>query len=240
MVYTKRKVETEKDRFGGYASPYSSFAKTEEETSTENTYNPFASAYSWDTDTDNETETQTEIENVQTEISTETPSYEYESEYIEDIVTDNEPPEYLNPFKQSVFEMQAIERKKVAPKYKINTHGKILCTVYSAICLILVAFAIYNAVAISALASANTAKEAVLSSQKQVISMLESEYNYLGSDEGVSSRLREDEYFENFVEADDTNTVTIYLEAAEGAQTYSVPSNWFDNVCEFFSNLLNG
>lgn len=242
MVYTKRKVETDRDRFGGYASPYSQYSRTEEaeQSSFDNdensAYNPYASVYDWENESNSATST---LENeIDTPIETETPSYEYEREYVSN--NNIETNEEKNPFKTSSFERLDIERVKPRQKltYKFNTHGKILLTVYSAICMILVAFVIFNAVQISNIKAVNKSNAEIISAKQEVINVLEDEYEYLGSDEGVSNRLSNDNYFKNFVKQDDSNTVTIYLEDGESVPTYHAPSNWFDDICEFFSNLL--
>lgn len=228
MVYTKRKVETEQDRFGGYpysasnqsASyvPYETYNAVQQEIETPSTNfeSPFKTSYDSFT-------------------TTEEPSYEIEKEY-----TSAEVDEEVNPFKSKPFEMQNIQRRSVpAQKYKFNTHGKILMSVYCAICMVLIAFVIYNAFAISSLAQSNSSLEAVLSSKQQVAQVLQNEYDYLGSKKGVSSKLAEDQYFNKFDVATESNTVTISLGEFEEVPTCTVPSNWFDDVCEFLANLFN-
>ena len=237
MVYTKRQVETEKDRFGGYASPVSRYSLTEEDNDASydntSTYNPYASAYHFDTDTDVEDEVDTTTESNE-------PQFEYEREYVTNNNYKTYDDEEENPFQVRNFERLEIEKRQAKRvSYRFNTHGKILLTVYSAICIILVAFAIFNAVQIGKLATANSATSEIITAKQEVINVLEDEYNYLGSDEGVSSRLSTDNYFKNFVQADDNNTVTLYLGDFEEVPTYTAPSNWFDKVCEFFSGLLN-
>ena len=119
------------------------------------------------------------------------------------------------------------KRVKLTPRMKIA----ICC--YSIIVALLIGFAIYNAVAIGSASSALASSQIEVASQQEVINGLEEEYNYLGTNEIIKSKLSSD-----YVKLDGTNSVIIESPVLDEVETFDAPSNWFNSICEFLSSLF--
>lgn len=166
----------------------------------------------------------------------ETPEYEVQKNYSmysdEDVVQEDRRVTMAMP---SVIR-KSHEVQEVVPqaKLKLRARGKIAITVYSIILLTLIAFAIYNAVAINQMQALVAAKNQTYITQSVVINDLLEEYNNLGSDERI---LEEVEGV--FIEPTENHIVRVSLGSMEERPETSVESNWFEELCKFLSGLFN-
>lgn len=216
MIATKRKIETEKDRFGGFASRsfgndiYASTLIEEPAT----TYRP----------------TQTNDDEV----------FEIEKEY-----KLNSPSEFSPEPRPIQTIMPTVQKKteakvenKSRTRIKLNFRGKIMIGVYTAVVTLLLGLCIYNAFVIGSMKGVVSAKQETLNAQQTEVSGLELEFNSLAEESTIKAKLSEmsDKKFRSVTESD-----KVYVKASEKTEvpTYEGSSNFFDKVCEFFSNLFN-
>lgn len=250
MISTKRKIETEQDRYGGFST-----------NSTQNVSyfanNSFSSPYevndtSYDFNSESTTEdnffnfTQTEQEEDQDTTSYETPQfnidttpvYEVEKEYnVEELSPPNEGDEYciVKTFMPNVQRKEPVVAP--APKVKkqravLNARGKIFVSMYMLVATLLIAFCIYNAVAISSLTATINATQAEYNSIQNEVTLLESDYTKFNNS---MQNLIPD----NFTSINSTNTVSVAIQERPIYAEPEATTNAFDKICEFFSNLFS-
>lgn len=203
---TTYETRTRTDRYGGYSSFRTQVAEDEEE------YRP-SSIFD-----DNET-----------------PEFEVQKNY--SMTSDNDVIQEEN--KTTMAMPSVIKKERVKDeissqsKLKIRARGKIAITVYSIILLTLIAFAIYNAVAINQMQALVTSKNQLYIAESVVINELIQEYNNLGSDERIM-----DEVEGEFIEPTENHIVRVSLGSMEERSETVVESNWFEELCSFLSNLF--
>ena len=98
---------------------------------------------------------------------------------------------------------------------------------------LLVAFVIYNAVAIGNAKAQIAQVSQEVSAESQVINELESEYNYLGTDQTIKNSLGNE-----YVYATSTNKVYVDAPVLDEVVETKTPTNWFNGLCEFLSSLF--
>lgn len=128
--------------------------------------------------------------------------------------------------------VQTLDRKEESHKvFRLNARGKIAIAVFSIVFVVLVAFAIYNGIALSSLSTEVALKNQAVASQTVVINDLTREYNDLTVDvsDGISMGYRQP------VSSD---YVEIVVSKRAAKNTTQIESNWFDRLCEFLSNLF--
>lgn len=216
MIATKRKIETEKDRFGGFASRSFGndiYASTliEEPTAT---YRPV----------------QTQEEEI----------FEIEKEY-----KLSSPSEFVPQQKLTQTIMPTVHRRhetnseaKSKTGIKLNFRGKIMIAVYTTVVALLLGLCIYNAFVIGSMKGVVSAKQATLQTQQSELSNLEIEFNNLADESTIKAKLADmsDKNYRTVTESD-----KVYVKASEKTEvpTYEGSSNFFDKVCEFFSKLFS-
>jgi len=211
MIATKRKIETEEDRYGGFKRTYNNDLLT----------STIASPSVIEPD----------YQEVPQEV------FEVEKEY----KMDDDLERYVDSPKKSTV-MQTISRtdkiKKSETynkntKLKINAHGKLLLTVFSCIVCLLVGFSIYNAVVISKINGEVISKQVAVAELQSDINGIESQIENMSSESNINSKL--DNSFRKVTDND-----KVYLEESEKSEvpTYEKSTNFFDKICEFFSNIF--
>ena len=230
MVTQKRRIETDQDRFGGFSS-------------FNNNYSYFNSS----ADSTGTMEQQTFDENVyeqeEQEVYTpdyETTTYDGESEYaVTGMVNEDGENEYafVNTFMPNVERKETISsviqsnRKKVhKTKIKLNARGRIFACMYSVVAVLLVAFCIYNTVAISNIKNTLSQKEIEYSQQLNDVNLLQKDYEEVSFTSGASQS--------NYVAVNEGNTVKVKMEKRPRFASVDETTNWFDKVCNFISNLF--
>lgn len=216
MIVTKRKIETEQDRFGGFASSMNRdiYASS------------IVESPRYETDLDQNREVETIGEQL----------FEVEKEYKikNPVMVDDE----IQPIKTF---MPTLQKKSVTKQIsdekihvKLNVRGKIMLAVYSSIVLLLSVFCIYNAFVIGNMNQIVTQKESAYVQEQTEINALEQNLNNMTAETTIKARL--DKNFRSATEGD-----KIYVNAGEktAIPTYEEPSNFFDKLCVFFSELFN-
>ncbi len=230
MVIQKRKVETDQDRVGGFSTFNNNFSYFS------NQQNNTGTIHQQSVEDYTETEEQ---QDYSTEYESPTTVYEGESEYTANDMpnTDGESEyAFVKTFMPNVerrYETgvtENTERKIVQKtKVKLNARGKILACAYSIIAGLLVAFCIYNVVAISNIKTSLVGYEKEYSMMVKEVSVLQGNYDGLNNVNTSQS---------NFIPVSESNTVKVQLDKRPTFIDVNESTNWFDKLCNFFSNLF--
>ncbi len=130
---------------------------------------------------------------------------------------------------------RTLEKPQATSKIKLRARGKIAITVYSIILVALITFAIYNAVAIGSISGQIATQNQTYISALADINALQSEYNELGMDETIMDKA----YGNGFILSTENDIVRVSREEMESRESTDVESNWFEDLCEFLSNLFS-
>lgn len=137
-----------------------------------------------------------------------------------------------NPRKMDVLTIdKKIEQHPERPiKVRLNARGKIIVSVLAICICALMAFMIGNAVTISALNTTLAQKQAMVASQQAEVDALQEQYDYIVS------------------QGQETAAANGYSSSASGQEidsieelgrtTSQIETNWFDDLCNFLSNLF--
>lgn len=249
MISTKRKIETEQDRYGGFSTNSNPNVSYFANNSFSSPYEVNDTSYDFDneTSTDNDfftfNQTQTEEEQESTyetpqfNIDT-TPVYELEKEYkVEELSPPNEGDEFcivktfmpnVQRKEQPVVTTPTVKKQRAV----LNSRGKIFVSMYLLVATLLIAFCIYNAVAISSLSATISATQSEYNSIKNEVTLLESDYsNFNSSMENLVP--------DNFNSISSSNTVSVSIKERPVYVEAESTTNAFDKICEFLSNIFN-
>ena len=169
----------------------------------------------------------------------EEPLFEIEKEYNNfDIPSDERQRNLLPEFevlpeqeKQAVKIAEVEQEKDV----RLSLRGKILAVVGSMITVLLLTLVIYNAVVLGAKRSEVNMLTSQLEVSMQELASLESEYGEVQSEESVAKLLKNGG--SALRKATDADKIVIGVEEYP-VESVEVPSNWFDKICEFLSDLF--
>jgi|GEM_PF-5014273 len=214
MVTTETRTEQQPNYF---SSRYYSTPEKDEEESFTTTYQPTNSYYTYDTTTDTE------------------PAYEVEQEYTSSTDNAEEESEYrlVTPKFRSVYTHENALSEVKQEKQALSPRLKIVMSVASIIFVLLVAFVIYNAVSIGAINSQIASAQQEVVAQTQVINELEKEYTELGSADAIINGVGREFGFAN-----SDNTFFVEAPTLDEVNVITSPTNWFNEVCKFFSSLF--
>lgn len=130
---------------------------------------------------------------------------------------------------------EAVNLVKSQAKIRLDTRMKIVLSVFTIIVACLMFVSVFNFLQAKRIQSTFADKEIQINLLKQSISKSKDTYTLVTDDEYLKQWAES----ENFVEKDETNSAVIYLnEMYEESTIEDIPSNWFNDVCEFFSNLF--
>lgn len=133
-------------------------------------------------------------------------------------------------------EQQQVALTKSKQRLYLGGRMKIVISSFIIILLSLIVASAWNFVALGRINSSLCEKEITIGELQSSISSLYEEYNLLDSDENLKKLAEE----AGFVEVTDDNTKSINLsDMYKEVKVTEIPSNWFNNVCEFLSNLFN-
>ncbi len=217
MIATKRQIRTSQDRVGGFSTSLN-----------EDIY--ASSLIEQPTMTDYDLVPEVGKEKIGDKL------YEVEKEY------KVQTPETISEETNKNF-MPTVQRKSFAKvdnettsstKVKINTRGKILISVYSCIAAILIAFCIYNAFAISGLSKIVDNKQEIVATEQASVSQLEDQYEGLASEQNVRANLSSE-----FRQVTENDKVYVVSKSETEVPQYEEPTNFFNKICIFISNLFN-
>ena len=165
------------------------------------------------------------------------PAFSVESEYN----TNDNPSAEVNPYRVVTPSFITVNRQHetqaqnevIMKKQKLSPRLKIALTVTSLVFVLLVAFVIYNAIAIGNLNREIANATNALRQEEMVITSLENEYNGLGTAESIRQGLSD-----NYVYADESNTYYLSMPELDAPTQLEAPNNWFNSICEFFARLF--
>lgn len=134
-------------------------------------------------------------------------------------------------------EEPAVNLIKKRERIELQARMKIMITVFSVTVVALIFAIIWNFVSVGKMKSTFAGKQVEIAQLQSSISGLTTEYtNYrdLNSEE-VQDWIKEND----FVERSDDNSVEIELDYQDSTPVIEdIPSNWFNDLCDFFSNLF--
>lgn len=178
--------------------------------------------------------TYTNYSSTQTDEEEETaPSYEVEREYNMDQLPEDEV--IIPTFMPTLNSPQATKKETSDVKLRLNARGKIMASVFGVVFSLLVAFVIYNAVVIGQLSKTVEYLESEQLSRTAEISQLEKIYKHITSSESIATSAKN----AGLSYSPEYNDITINLGKRPEIQSAEVSTNWFDKICEFFSELFN-
>ena len=213
---------------------YTSTTDTEEETSssgynpssytepTQTTYNPYVSDNGYQDD------------------YSVTPNYEEQSSYNSDVRSvepERTEQRVISQMHTPVIkkEQEAVVLTKTKAKVYLQARMKIVIAMFITIVSALLFVSIFNFVNAGKINATLAEKQITINELKSSISGLKSEYNLM-SDDGVMKEIASNS---GFVESTDLNTTVLeYGEIYTEPEIEELPSNWFNDVCDFFSKLF--
>lgn len=137
--------------------------------------------------------------------------------------------------KEEVQEEEYVSLLKTRQKITLSPRLKIVISAFSVIMFSLVFLIIFNYASLGGLRATVADKQATVIELQASISELKETYNLLDNSEALKDRAENAGY----VEKDNTNTVYVSLGEFYTEETIEeLPSNWFNDVCEFFSRLF--
>lgn len=134
-------------------------------------------------------------------------------------------------------EYNTVSRTSTRTNAKLSAKEKIVIVSYIAVVLVLVLTISLTAVALSNVMGEVAALQAGVESQLGELEELNSEINNMYTDEEIKNIAGSQLGLEEATEAN-----TMYYEPLPMRPTanYDVPSNWFNNFCEWLSNIFGG
>ncbi len=162
-------------------------------------------------------------------------SYETKNDYQE---TESRQEDYVSSAYQIptiVHEEEAVSLTKTKQKIYLSTRLKLVATCFAIIMMSLAFVSVWNFVSANQIKAQIAAEQTEISAIESRISGLIEEYKLISDDGYMHQQAIEAGY------EDSSTGNTFYLQAdtaSETTTTYKLPSNWFNDVCEFFSNLF--
>lgn len=134
-------------------------------------------------------------------------------------------------------EYNTVPRTSTKTNAKLSAKEKIVIVSYIAVVLVLVLTISLTAVALSNVMGEVAALQAGVESQLAELKALNSEINNMYTDEEIKNIAGSQLGLE---EASEANTMYYEPLPMRPSANYDVPSNWFNNFCEWLSNIFGG
>jgi len=166
------------------------------------------------------------------EVEEQTPSYEVEREYNINALPEDEV--IIPTFMPTLKSPEPAVQETVDYKIKLNARGKIMASVFGVVVGFLIAFMIYNAVVISRLTTSLEYLEAEKVAQTAGVTQLETTYKEITSTNHLENRAEG----LGMSYSGQGNDIIITLPSRPEIKEPTKSTNWFNNLCEFFSNLF--
>ena len=134
-----------------------------------------------------------------------------------------------------IHEQDAVALTKTKQKIYLSTRLKLVVTCFAIIMASLAFVSVWNFVSANQIKTQILTNETEISAIESRISGLLDEYNLMSDDGYMHEQALEAGYEDSSAEN------TFYLQAdttSETTKNYKLSSNWFDDVCEFLSNLF--
>ena len=210
-----------------FNTDYSSTTTTETETESQSTYSPqtdYSSSSSYERDDYSSAQNFTEQQ-----------SYNSISS---NSFTESETKTISRQMNTPMIEKSApvVNLVKAKARVVLETRMKIVLSVFSVIVACLLFVSVFNFISASKIEASFLGKQQQINSLEQSILASEYSYNSVSSDDYVENWAEQNNYVNK---QDGVNSFTINIdEVYEEQFVEDVPSNWFNDVCEFFSKLF--
>lgn len=133
-------------------------------------------------------------------------------------------------------EEQAVVLTKTRQRIYLNARLKIMIAMFTAILCSLLFVSIFNFVNVGKINSSIADKQIEISELQSRINDLQAEYNSMSDDGYVKDKAT----IAGFVDSNSSNTTVLnYGDVYAESVIEELPSNWFNDVCDFFSNLFS-
>lgn len=232
MTETQTRVQTARDSQQDFFTDYKPLSPT-----TDRIASPEFKPYTFDASAPT---SEVDYYQAPTYTETQTPAFEVEKQYTFDTSTYEQAQHQTmaTPSIQRNTEIVAREEEakvqtKTMAKAKLNARGKIMITVYSIVVAIIVAFCIYNAVAINGLQSDISYKDGIVAYQTEVVANLQNTYDNLGAEDTIRNSAGE------FKSPSDADIVRVGGFELTERPAEATQSNWFEDVCEAIRKLFS-
>lgn len=137
--------------------------------------------------------------------------------------------------KQEEEKVETVSLLKNHEKVVLSPRMKVVISAFSVIMFALLFLIIFNYASLGGIRATANERRVTISMLQNDISALKGEYNKVGSDEALKLRAEE----AGFVAINDSNSAHVELGEFYTEETVeALPSNWFNDVCEFFGNLF--
>lgn len=210
-----------------FNTDYSSTTTTETETESQSTYSPqtdYSSNSTYERDDYSSSQNFTEQQ-----------SY---NPFTSNSFTETEQKTSVSQMNTPMIEKSApvVNLVKSRARVVLETRMKIVLSVFSVIVACLLFVSVFNFISASKIEASFLGKQQQINSLEQSILASESSYNLVSSEDYVENWADNNDYVEK---QEGVNSFTINIdEIYEEEVIQEVPSNWFNNVCEFFSKLF--
>lgn len=132
-------------------------------------------------------------------------------------------------------EQEAVVLTKTKAKIYLQARMKIVIAMFITIVSALLFVSIFNFVNAAKINASLAEKQITINALQESISHMKGEYNTM-TDDGY---MKQEASNSGFVESTDSNTTVLeYGEVYTEPVIEELPSNWFNDVCDFFSNLF--
>ncbi len=130
---------------------------------------------------------------------------------------------------------QAVNLVKAQPKIRLETRMKIVLSVFSVIVACLLFVTIFNFVKANKLEAQFASKQLQINQLQEDILNQKASYTWIDNDLDLKKWADSN----GFHDIQESNTMVIELdEMYEESSIEELPSNWFNDICEFFSGLF--
>ena len=132
-------------------------------------------------------------------------------------------------------EEPAVNLIKKRQRIELGARMKIVASMFAIIVASLIVAIVWNFANAASMKASFAGKQVEINALTQSIMGLKEEYNLLSDDEQIKIKAEDAGY----VDSTDDNTIVVDFNSYYAEQVIEeVPSNWFNDVCDFFSKLF--
>ena len=132
-------------------------------------------------------------------------------------------------------EEPAVNLIKKRQRIELGARMKIIASMFAIIVASLIVAIVWNFAGAASMKASFAGKQVEINALTQSIMGLKEEYNLLSDDEQIKAKAENSGY----VDLTEDNTIVVDFDSYYAEQAIEdVPSNWFNDVCDFFSRLF--
>ena len=132
-------------------------------------------------------------------------------------------------------EEPAVNLIKKRQRIELGARMKIIASMFAVIVASLIFAIVWNFASAASMKATFAGKQVEINALTQSIMGLKEEYTLLSDDEQIKTKAEN----EGYVESTDDNTIVVDFDSYYAEQAIEeMPSNWFNDVCDFFSRLF--